>query len=315
MAGICWAPFSCQARRLLVIGSLFLMFYQPHSIEDALELKRQLGPDAAFLAGGTDVIVMMNHGRLVAKAYVDLTHVQGSGFGGQGSGNGSSIRVSGLATFVELAKLPVRCVAEASLGVGGPQIRNRGTIAGNLATASPAGDGSTALLALDATVEMRSTQGSRKMPLREFFLDYRKTALAPDEMITSVEFPAGWRTAWHKLGKRGAMNISMVCCAVGVSPEGKFHVAFGSVGPYPLRAGGAEEFLTTELQKNKKDKGEFLSIPDPVLEEAARLAALDVRPIDDFRASAEYRRAMSGVLLKKCLRELCGRPEPVHFSG
>ncbi|MGI8906847.1 MAG: FAD binding domain-containing protein [Candidatus Sumerlaeaceae bacterium] len=299
------------------------MFYQPRTIEEALSLKRQLGPDAAFLAGGTDVIVLMNHGRLVAKATIDLTHVTGfdrlqvSGVDGQGS----SVTLDGGVTFAQLARLPVKCLAEASLGVGGPQIRNRGTIAGNVATASPAGDGSTALLALDAVLELRNSDTSRKVPLRDFFLDYRKTALAPDEMITAVEFPGKWRTAWQKLGKRGAMNISMVCCAVGVSPEGMFRVAFGSVGPYPLRAPNTEEFLSAKLEEQNgrgsalADSQTLVLLSETVIAEAERMASHEVRPIDDFRASAAYRRAMSGALLKKCLRDLGGKPEPVKFSG
>jgi CO/xanthine dehydrogenase FAD-binding subunit len=291
------------------------MFYQPHTIEEALQLKRQLGPDAAFLAGGTDVIVMMNHGRLVANAYIDLTHVPAARLSEIPAATAQPIRVSGLTTFAQLARLPVRCLAQASLGVGGPQIRNRGTIAGNRATASPAGDGSTALLALDAELEVRNADATRRIALRDFFLAYRKTALAPDEMITAVEFPGNWRSAWQKLGKRGAMNISMVCCAVGVSPAGKFHVAFGSVGPYPLRAPNTEDFLSRECGTQNAREGTPLEISGKILEEAARLAEQDVRPIDDFRASADYRRAMSGALLKKCLRELAGTPEPVHFSG
>jgi CO/xanthine dehydrogenase FAD-binding subunit len=108
------------------------------------------------------------------------------------------------------------------------------------------------------------------------------------------------------------MNISMVCCATAVSPEGKFHVAFGSVGPYPLRAYKTEEYLTANV---KASDAVQIQLSDAVLDEAARLAAEDVRPIDDFRASAAYRRAMAGALLKKTLRELAGQPEPVKFSG
>lgn len=293
-----------------------LMFYQPRSLDEALALKSRLGPDATFIAGGTDVIVLLNHGRLPAKAYIDLTHVPGQDFiessavapptapndrsAKKGAQASATYRAGGGATFAQLGKLPVRSLAEASLSVGGPQIRNRGTIAGNIASASPAGDGSTALLALDAVVEMRSTRGSREIPLREFFLDYRKTALAPEEMITAVRFAGDWQTGWYKLGKRGAMNISLVCCAVGLSPEGKFQVAFGSVGPYPLVAPKTEEFLTSGLKHGRKKK----SLDAKTIDEAAKLACEEVRPIDDFRGSATYRRAMSGVLLKKALRQM-----------
>lgn len=296
------------------------MFYQPHSLEEALELKRQHGTEAAFLAGGTDVIVMLNHGRLVSRAFIDLTHLQEFQRVTQDEG---TCRADGGATFAQIGKLPITAISQAALGVGGPQIRNRGTIAGNLATASPAGDGSTALLALDANLELTSTSGSRTIPLRQFFLDYRKTALQPEEMITGVQFPADWRTGWHKLGKRGAMNISVVCCAVGVSPAGRFHVAFGSVGPYPLFCPNTEAYLNENagaaIAQSGKSAAAFrdqpVSIDSKVIDEAARLAAEEVRPIDDFRAGADYRRAMSGALLKKVLRQVAGAPEPVHFSG
>lgn len=261
-------------------------------------MKRQHGADATFLAGGTDVIVRMNHGLQAAKVFIDLTHVPNTNdVRLEERKDGNFYIAQGGATFAQLGKLPVRCLAEASLSVGGPQIRNRGTIAGNLASASPAGDGSVALLALNAEVEMRSLVSARSLPLRDFFLDYRKTALQPDEIITSVTFPADWKTGWHKLGKRGAMNISLVCCAVGMSPKGEFHAAFGSAGPYPLYTPKTAEFLTASSKGGKPLTG-------AAMDEAARIASEEVRPIDDFRGSGEYRRAMAGSLLKKALRQI-----------
>jgi CO/xanthine dehydrogenase FAD-binding subunit len=288
------------------------MFLQPTSIADALMAKAQWGNAAAFLAGGTDLVVLINHGRMPARVFIDLSHIPGLAqierrpadeFAGDPLTAYMDAREAyicgALTTFAQLARLPVRALAEAARSVGGPQIRNRGTIAGNLATASPAGDGSTALLALDARVEVQSLSATRVIPLREFFLDYRKTAIAPDEMIIRVAFPATWQTGWRKLGKRGAMNISTVCCAVGISESGRVHVSFGSVGPYPLRAERTGEYLTQALASEPD------ALADPqVQEKAASLAREEVRPIDDFRASAEYRRAMSGTLLIKVLRQL-----------
>jgi CO/xanthine dehydrogenase FAD-binding subunit len=273
------------------------MFYQPHTLEEALALKARLGPDAAFLAGGTDLIVVMNHGRTPAKSFIDLTHVPGRQEITLCDGR---YVVSGGTSFAALARLPVKCLAEAALSVGGPQIRNRASVAGNLATASPAGDGSTALLALDADLTLRDLSGTRSVPIRDFFLDYRKTLLRPDEIIESVSFPADWRTSWYKLGKRGAVNISLVCCAVGLSLEGRMHVAFGSVGPYPMRTPGVEEYLTARI----RSAGTSYQLSQDDAEAACKMAAEEVRPIDDYRGSAEYRRAMSGALLRKCLRQV-----------
>jgi len=293
------------------------MFIQPKTIEEALVAKRQYGTDAQFVAGGTDVVVLLNHGRMPARVFIDLSHVAGLDFIERRDAaqlatdeltaglDAQAAYVCGAATtFAQLVDIPVRTLAEAARSVGGPQIRNRGTLAGNLATASPAGDGSTALLALDARVELRSVDARRIVRLREFFLDYRKTCLRPDEMITRIAFPASWKTGWRKLGKRGAMNISTVCCAVAISDSRVVHVAFGSVGPYPLRAEKTGNYLTEVCSREGL---EVLSTP-AVLSKAADLAWSEVRPIDDFRASAEYRRAMSGVLLTKVLRTLAAEP-------
>lgn len=273
------------------------MFFQPTTIPEALQLKAAQGAGARFIAGGTDLIVMRNHGRMEAGAFIDLSHVAGFDTV-ETLPDGLHHRAAGGATCARLARLPVRCVAEAAHSVGGPQIRNRATVAGNLASASPAADVATALLALDATVEMGSVRGVRAMPLRDFFLDYRKTALAPDELITSVTFPADWHTAWEKLGKRGAMNISLVCCAVGVSPAGDVRVAYGSVAAFPMLAVRTGGFLQDAGLRHGTPADEAL------IAEACRIAASEVRPVDDFRGSAEYRREMCGVLLRKCLRTI-----------
>lgn len=294
------------------------MFIQPTTLIEALEAKRQFGSAAAFLAGGTDLVVLINHGRMPARVFIDLSHIEGLSqiqcFAADQCADdpltrdfdAAKVFVCGpTTTFAQLARLPVRALAEAARSVGGPQIRNRGTIAGNLATASPAGDGSTALLALDGRVEVQNLYGSRVIALREFFLDYRKTALAPDEMIVRVAFPATWLTGWRKLGKRGAMNISTVCCAVGISDSRRVHVAFGSVGPYPLRAEQTANYLTEAL------RGDPAAFGDPAVQKhAVELAQAEVRPIDDFRASADYRRAMSGTLLQKVMRQLAEELTP-----
>lgn len=177
--------------------------------------------------------------------------------------------------------------------VGGPAIRNRGTIAGNLGTASPAGDGCVALLALDASVELsHASRGVRTVPIAGYFTGFRKTALLPDELVTAVTIPANWRSAWYKIGKRGSINISLVCCAIGLSPRGDVRIGFGCVAPTVIRSHGAEAIIARD------------GFTDAAIESAAQAAMNDVSPIDDHRASAAYRRAMCGVLTRRLLRQL-----------
>lgn len=285
------------------------MFHQPQSLEEALELKHRLGADASFLAGGTDLIVLLNQRRSTAQVFVDLTHIPDFDNVTEPLPHAPPEfqfhHIRGGATFARLTRLPVPALAQAALSVGGPQIRNRATLAGNLATASPAGDGSTALLALDAELLLSNSSATRSIPIQDFFLDYRKTALAPDEIIESIRIPVGWRSAWVKLGKRGTMNISIVCCAVGLSPSGEFRIAFGSVGPYPLRTPETERFLTGCVREEWQREGvKEVRLRPEAVDEACRMVMQEVRPIDDFRAGASYRRAMAAALLRKALRPL-----------
>ena len=191
------------------------MFYQPKTVQEALERKAELKERGPFIAGGTDLVVLMNAGKAAPENFIDLTHVKELSAISRDNG---TFELAGNVTHAQCGRLPVRCLAQASLSVGGPGIRELGTIAGNLATASPAGDGSTALLALDAEVELTSVRGTRRLPLDKFFLSYRQTALAPDEMITRVFIPANYRSDWAKNGKRGAVNISVVAAAVAITP-------------------------------------------------------------------------------------------------
>ncbi len=265
------------------------MLYQPQILEEALALKADLGGDVDALAGGTDLLVALNRGQWRPKNVLDLSKVVGRSEIRQD--NGSYVVAHGV-SYTQLTRLPVRVLAEASLSIGGPQIRNRGTLAGNLGTASPAGDGCVALLALHAEVELtRAGRGSRRLPVRDFFLDYRRTELQPEELITRVFFPADWTTAWYKIGKRGSVNISIVCAAVARSPQGKLGIAFGSVGPYPLAAPKTEALLNDT------------ALTPELIDEAAALVQTEVSPISDHRSSAAYRRAMCGTLLRRLLTE------------
>src|SRR5205814_1589956 len=172
--------------------------------------------------------------------FIDLTHIPELRAIHRQNG---TLELAGNVTHAQCGRLPIRCLAQASLSVGGPGIRELGTIAGNLATASPAGDGSTALLALDAEVELTSVRGMHRLPLDKFFLGYRKTALMPDEMITKVIVPTNYESGWSKNGKRGAVNISIVAAAVAITPKKEVRIALASVAATPIRCYKAEKFL------------------------------------------------------------------------
>ena len=265
------------------------MFYQPKDIQEALGLKAQLKERGTFIAGGTDIVVLMNHGKAAPENFIDLTHVPELRVIHRHNG---TLELAGNVTHAQCGKLPIRCLAQASLSIGGPGIRELGTIAGNLATASPAGDGSTALLALDAEVELTSVRGARRLPLDKFFLGYRKTALAADEMITKVFLPTNYRSDWAKNGKRGAVNISVVAVAVAITPTKQVRIALASVAATPIRCYGTEKFLA----QNGLSAG--------TIRQAAELVRGEIRPITDHRASADYKIHLSGVMVRRLLENL-----------
>jgi CO/xanthine dehydrogenase FAD-binding subunit len=265
------------------------VFYQPKSIPEALERKAELSEHAVFIAGGTDLVVLMNRGIKPAEHFIDLTHIKELTAINRHNG---TLELAGNVTHAQCGRLPIHCLAQASLSVGGPGIRELGTIAGNLATASPAGDGSTALLALDAEVELTSVRGVRRLPLNKFFSGYRKTALATDEMITKVFIPANYKSDWAKMGKRGAVNISIVAVAVAITPKKDVRIALASVGPTPMRCPKAEKFLT----KNGFD--------DDAIQQAAEIVRDEIKPITDHRASADYKTHLAGVMVRRLLEKL-----------
>jgi CO/xanthine dehydrogenase FAD-binding subunit len=261
------------------------VFYQPKSIGEALDLKAELKERGTFIAGGTDIVVLMNAGKAAPENFIDLSHIPELRTVEKHNG---ILELAGNVTHAQSGKLPVKCLAQASLSVGGPGIRELGTIAGNLATASPAGDGSTALLALDAEVELTSVRGSRRLPLEKFFLSYRKTALATDEMITKIFVPANYRSAWLKNGKRGAVNISVVAAAVAITPKKKARIALASVAPFPMRCRRAEAAFAKGADARQ----------------VAEIVRGEIKPITDHRASADYKTHLAGVMVRRLLESL-----------
>ena len=242
-------------------------------------------PDAEVLAGGTDFMVEVNHGRRRPSAVVAIARVpELAGW----DRDGDQVRLGAALTYTDLGRPDLAALApalaDAARTVGSPQVRNAGTLGGNLGTASPAGDLLPVLVALDATVHLRSVAGARDLPVTDFLTGVKQTALAPGELIEAVTIPVA-RGPQHylKVGTRNAMVIAVVSLALVVDTgAGAVAVGLGSVGPTPLRVTATVEEAT--------DPG----FPARVAEAA--------RPIDDHRSSAAYRRHAVAVLAERAVR-------------
>jgi CO/xanthine dehydrogenase FAD-binding subunit len=272
-------------------------FHRPSTLDEALALKAA-HPDAVPIAGGTDVMVELNFDVRRPPALLDLGRLTELTEWEAVNGHvrlGAAVPYTRIVT--ELAEtLPG--LAMASRTVGSPQIRNRGTVGGNLGSASPAGDAHPPLVAEAAEVEVASVRGVRTIPVREFFLGPKRSALEPDELITAVTVPARkGPQQFAKVGTRNAMVIAVCSFAVSLDLAGKtVGTGIGSAGPTPLRAVEAEEFAAAELPWESREP-----LPDSVSREFGRLVAAAARPIDDVRGSAEYRRTALSVLARRTL--------------
>jgi CO/xanthine dehydrogenase FAD-binding subunit len=276
-------------------------YLRPETFAEALGLKSQ-SPDAVPLAGGTDLLVDLNFDRRRPDAILDLTRVDGLAAWEQVDG---SVRLgSGLTYARAVAELrdALPGLAIAARTVGSPQIRNRGTIGGNLGTASPAGDALPPLMASGAEVELASTQATRRIALRDFLVGPKNNALEDDELIASVIVPvARGPQQFSKIGTRNAMVIAVAAFSLAFDVSGRsVGTGIGSAGPVVLRATDAESFLASALDED----GSWESrrpLSTSVVDRFAELVAEAARPIDDVRGSAAYRRHALAVMARRTL--------------
>jgi len=274
---------------------------QPRSWEEALAAKA-VHPDAVALAGGTDLMVGLNYDQIRPEVLLDLGRVAELAEWGMVDG---TLRVGAGVTFTRVIDelggyLPG--LAMASRTVGSPQIRNRGTVGGNLATASPAGDAHPPLLAGRATVEVASVRGSRRIPIDEFYTGPKRQALAPDELIAAIVIrPAPGPEQFAKVGTRNAMVIAVASLALALDPGNRtVTVAIGSAAPTPRRACPAEQFLTGELEAAAM--WDTPTTLDPsIAGEFARLVSAEAAPIDDVRGTAAYRCHALRIMARRAL--------------
>ncbi|GAB1515935.1 FAD binding domain-containing protein [Actinophytocola sp. KF-1] len=272
-------------------------FLRPSTLDEALAAKAA-HPDAVPIAGGTDVMVELNFDVRRPPALLDLGRVAELSAWTRENGHvrlGATVPYTRVVT--ELGDV-LPGLAMASRTVGSPQIRNRGTVGGNLGSASPAGDAHPPLVAVGADVEVASTRGTRTIPAREFFTGPKRSALEPDELIVAVRVPtAAGPQQFAKVGTRNAMVIAVCSFAVALDVTGKtVGTGIGSAGPTPLRARQAEEFAAAELPWGTGEP-----LPDNIARAFGELVGAAARPIDDVRGTAAYRRHALSVLARRAL--------------
>ena len=274
----------------------------PRTLEEALEMKAS-HPSAVPIAGFADLIGELNFDLLRPEALLDVSRLPEIGTWRQQQ---RVLSIGAGVSFTRvLAELPQhRALAEASRSVGSPQIRNRGTLGGNLGTASPAGDALPVLAAHDAEVGLVSAaRGERWVPWDAFLVGVKRTSMAADELILG----ARWRVAtgpqsYSKIGTRNAMVIAVasLCFAMDVATR-SVRVALGSVAPTVVRAPEAETFLTGELNRSGAWDEPATVLPDGTAEAFADRVVEAARPIDDVRGTAAYRRHAIRVLARRAL--------------
>jgi CO/xanthine dehydrogenase FAD-binding subunit len=272
-------------------------FFRPSTVDEALAAKAA-HPDAVPICGGTDVMVELNFDRRRPAALLDLSSVVSLAEWGA---DGDHLRIGAGVSYrriIDEAAGRAPGLAMAARTVGSPQIRNRGTVGGNLGSASPAGDAHPPLLAASATVEIASVRGTRTVPVAAFFTGPKRSVLAADELVTAVLLPpANGPQQFAKVGTRNAMVIAVCSFALALDPPARrVGTGIGSAGPTPLSAPDAERLLAEDLPWESRGP-----LDDALARRFGDLVALAASPIDDVRGTAAYRRHALSVLARRAL--------------
>jgi CO/xanthine dehydrogenase FAD-binding subunit len=273
----------------------------PTSLSEAYILLAERGRNAKTIAGGTDLMVLMNARQLDAAEFIDiwrLDELRGI------ADEGETIRIGALTTYTQLIKSSLiqqgaPALVEASRTIGAIQIQNRGTIGGNIVNASPAGDSLPVLAAFDAEVEIGSVRGVRRVAFNRFYTGYRQTVMEPDEILLAVRLPKvrdDERSFFFKVGTRRAQAISKVVMAMKAQvADGTIKsigIGLGSVAPTVIRATRTEKLLTGAPLGRES------------LQQACQMISEDISPITDMRSTEHYRRTVTGKMLAKLLFQL-----------
>jgi carbon-monoxide dehydrogenase medium subunit len=279
------------------------------NLDEAVALTEEFGKkNALLMAGGTDLLVRLRDGEIRPDCIIDLKGVLGLTYIEYDDNKG--LRIGALSSIADVAKSPklsseYAALAEAAASIGSIQIRNKGTIGGNLCNASPSADMAPPLIVMGAKVRIVGKDGERVSNLEDFFLGPGRSVLRNDEILTEIKVPkppplSG--AAYLKLGRRGGMDLAIagVACLLVMDSKSRCErarIAMGAVAPTPLRAKEAEVLMTGE-----KIGGELVA-------EVAKKAAEEAKPISDVRATANYRREVIEVLVKRAIRESMSRIE------
>jgi len=284
-------------------------FSSPSSLAEGLKLLAQHGAKAKVIAGGTDLVVQMKNKLTAPRQLISLLRIpELTGMGKKGK----KLRIGALAKHAVLENSPLvrggwGILAAAAHKIGAPQIRNLGTVGGNLCNASPAADTAPPLLVLEAEVVLSGKKGERRVPVDSFFSGPGKTTLARDEILKEIlvpPVPAGSVWAYLKLGRRKSLDLALTSVAVLLTLDSKTRIcrrariALGAVSPTPLRAKGTEKFLEGKI------------LDEEVIQEAGERAQRECHPISDIRASAEYRKEMVQVLVGRAIKKSLSIPIP-----
>lgn len=288
-------------------------YFQPQNLKTALHLIKKWKGRAVLIAGGTNVIPDLRVTPVQPRTLIDIGRLKSLSYI---KADGKKIRIGALTTISELASSKViqkgaPLLFDACNQLGNPLVRNRATIAGNLADASPAADTAVPLLVLDAQVVAVKDGGrSRHIPVDQFFLGPNQTVLKREEMIQEViipKFNTGAKTAYFKLGLRNSMAVSVISIALLIEMEKGFckkaRIAYGAIAPTPIRVYQIEKML-----ENNEVTGKLL-------ETCCKAISKEVHPISDIRASKEYRAEMASVLLRRGLREFILKPGDAEASS
>lgn len=272
-------------------------YFNPSSLKEASELLVTKGAGAHILNGGTDLITRM-HDRITLPEYVvdikKIKELQDVKYE-----DGKGLTIGACVTLNELGENPIVVekypfLAKAALMVGSRQVRNRATCIGNLCNASPLADTATAMLVLDAQVNIYGPEGIKNVSIHDFFVFVRKTVLKPGEIVQSVfipELPQGSKGVFIKSSRRKEVDLSTVCATL-LRVGDSYRIGYGAVAPTPIRVRKTEDFLS-----GKK-------INEELIKEAIKVVESEVSPIGDIRASKEYRMELVGVMLKNGLIEI-----------
>lgn len=276
------------------------IYERPASLPEAIALYSMHGGRYPILAGGTDLVVQWRSGATSPEGFIDVSALDELSIIGEKE---DSIEIGALTTHAQIAAskivakhLPVLKIACKTIGAA--QIQNRGTIGGNIMNASPAGDTLPVLAACDSELTVQGMKSVRTIPVIQFFTGYRKTSLAPDELLTHIKFPKMEKeefAGFYKIGTRRAQAISkvVVCCRATIVHGGikKIAIGIGSVAPTVVRAPGTEALL-----KGKAITKSLIDLARHSLED-------EVHPIDDVRSTAAYRKFVCGSLIARFLED------------